>query len=100
MQLIVPAGATRVLRVDVPTLRPISRIQLTMLSQTVTCGCGLFDVRAKQPLVPSTCKPYEPTPAGRGTFGAPAINGRTVTVTFSNHEPYVQQPLLRVYYLP
>jgi hypothetical protein len=100
LQLAVPAGATRVLRLEVPEGRPISRIQLTMLSRTVSCGCAVFDIGRKDPLIQTTCKPYDATTAGRGTFGAPAINGRTVTVTFSSHEPYVQQPFLRVYYRP
>jgi hypothetical protein len=98
-EVFVPGGTTRVLRVEVPAGRPISRIQLTMLTRGVPCGCGLFDVRRGDRLVASVCQPYEKVPAGRATFGAPQISGDFVTVTFTSQEPHVQEAFLRVYYL-
>jgi hypothetical protein len=97
-ELFVPGGSTRVLRVEVPARRPITRIQLTMITRAVQCGCALFDLSRGDRLGPSVCQPYEQVPAGRAIFGIPQINGEFVTVTFTSQEPYVQEAFLRVYY--
>jgi hypothetical protein len=98
-ELLAAGGSTRVLRVELPSDRTISRIQLTMTTRGIACGCALFNVRKGERLAPSVCQPYEKVPAGRATFGVPRINGNFVTVTFTNQEPYVQDAFLRVYYL-
>lgn len=95
----VPGGATRVLRIEVPPGRQISRLQLTLQSRGIDCGCAIFDVRRNDALVASVCRAYERRPAGRGSFDVPRINGQIVTVAFRNQEPYIQEPYLRVYYL-
>jgi hypothetical protein len=98
-QLWVPGGATRVVRVEVPEGKTITRIQLSMTSRWTYLRCSTFDLRRNHPLTPSECRPVDPTvTAGRGRFASPRLNGNIVTVSFTNLEPYIQQPYLRVYY--
>jgi hypothetical protein len=96
----VPGGAGRVLRVEIPSGMTITRVQLSMGSGFAYARCAMFDVRRVSTFTSSECVAANPAePTGRGRFDAPRINGTIVTVAFTNLEPYIQEPYLRVYYL-